>query len=139
MLSELVYLSFRNPKCDDQEVDKILKSSVANNGKQDITGVLLYSKTKFLQVLEGEKEHIMALYDKIKTDKRHRSPVMLSIKPIMQRYFPSWQMAGKEIDTEEYHFLTDLTSVEKEEFKALLDGQNNNNASKLIARIFSGE
>jgi len=55
MLSQIIYVSVRNANCSDEEIQKILESSNRNNGKLDITGVLLYSRNKFLQVLEGEK------------------------------------------------------------------------------------
>ena len=43
-----------------------MESSIRNNGKIDISGVLLYSDQKFLQVLEGEHKQIIELYDTIK-------------------------------------------------------------------------
>ena len=136
MLSELLYVSFRNSSCTNSEVEKILSESIKNNGKQNITGVLLYSKDRFLQVLEGEKEQITGLYDKIKTDSRHSQAMMLSVKPIQERFFPSWQMAGKEMDSA-YEFLSPLGEEEKKEFLQLLEGENNNNAVKMISKLFS--
>lgn len=136
MLSELLYISFRQTSCTNEEVKTILEQSVKNNGKQNITGVLLYSKDKFLQVLEGENEHILALYDKIKTDPRHNRVLMLSLKPLKERFFPSWQMAGKEMDSG-YSFLSSLSDNEQQEFKQLLEGESNNNAVKMISKLFS--
>lgn len=136
MLSELLYISFRQPLCTDEDVKTILEQSVKNNGKQNITGVLLYSKKKFLQVLEGENEHILALYDKIKTDQRHSKVLMLSLKPLKERFFPSWQMAGKEMDSG-YDFLSALPDNEKETFKQLLEGETTNNAVRMISKLFN--
>lgn len=136
MLSELLYISFRQPSCTDEDVKSILEQSVKNNGKQNITGVLLYSESKFLQVLEGENEQILALYDNIKTDPRHKKVLMLSLKPLKERFFPSWQMAGKEMDSG-YEFLSNLQGEEKQEFQQLLEGETSNNAVKMIAKLFN--
>ncbi|EAY27047.1 BLUF domain-containing protein [Microscilla marina] len=136
MLSELLYISFRNSSCTSEEVEKILKQSIQNNGKKNITGVLLYSKVQFLQVLEGDNEQIVTLYDKIKTDSRHDKALMLSLKPIKERFFPSWQMAGKEMDSG-YQFLSTLQEEEKKEFQQILEGETNSNAVKIISRLFN--
>lgn len=136
MLSQLIYVSVRTAKCTDVEIDKILEASNRKNGDKDITGVLLYSKTKFLQVLEGEKKEILDLYDKIKEDDRHKNVILISLKPISTRYFPSWQMGSKQIDTEQYEFLTNMTAAEQAKFKALLNGEQQNEAIKIINKLF---
>lgn len=136
MLSELVYLSFRSATCTDEDVEKILEQARRFNGKQDITGVLVYSKDKFLQVLEGEQEKILSLYEKIKLDKRHDRALMVANRPIMERHFPSWQMAQKAINTDDFSFLSEMTDEEQTQFKALLNGENQNNATRMIARLF---
>jgi len=137
MLSELVYLSFRSAACTDDDVQKILEEARQFNGKQDITGVLIYSQEKFLQVLEGEQDKIIALYEKIKLDDRHDRALMVSNRPITERHFPSWQMAEKAINTDDYAFLSFMNEEEQAQFKALLKGEEQNNATKMIARLFA--
>ncbi|MGK7394640.1 MAG: BLUF domain-containing protein [Candidatus Cyclobacteriaceae bacterium M3_2C_046] len=136
MLSQLIYVSVRKNNCTDQEIENILASSNKNNGKKDITGVLLFSDTKFLQVLEGEKSDILALYDHIKLDERHKNVMMISLKPITQRYFPSWQMGSKAIDTQSFSFLTEMSSQEQTQFKSLLEGKEQQDAIKVIHKLF---
>jgi hypothetical protein len=123
MLSQLVYISVRNAECTDQEIEKILESSIRNNGKIDISGVLLYSDQKFLQVLEGEYKQIIELYDTIKEDKRHKNLVMLSLGSIKERNFPSWQMGSKKISLDDVDFNTRMTDEDKQEFKSILSGK----------------
>jgi len=136
MLSQLIYVSVRKSTCTDHEIENILASSNKNNGKKDITGVLLYSNNKFLQVLEGDRNEILNLYDHIKLDDRHKNVTMLSLKPISQRYFPSWQMGSKAIDTNSYSFLTDMTAQEQAQFKSLLEGNEQQNSIKIIHKLF---
>lgn len=123
MLSQLVYISVRSAECTDKEIEKILESSIRNNGKIDISGVLLYSDQKFLQVLEGEFKQIIELYDTIKEDKRHKNVVMLSLGSIKERNFPSWQMGSKKISLDDVDFNTRMTDEDKQEFKSILSGK----------------
>ncbi|MGB3464870.1 MAG: BLUF domain-containing protein [Cyclobacteriaceae bacterium] len=99
-LSCLVYTSFRKPNCDEQELQNILKSCQNNNKPKGITGVLLHSKSRFLQYLEGDETQIVALYNKIKEDPRHASVTQRDLKKIDKRVFPSWAMAHKEMSSE---------------------------------------
>lgn len=135
MLSQIIYVSVRKSNCTDAEIQKILEASNRKNGKLNISGVLLYSKSKFLQVLEGEKDEIVALYDKIKDDERHTNIVMIALRPIKERSFPSWQMGSKQID-DSYEFLTDMDEKSKKEFKAILEGEQNNDAIRVINKLF---
>jgi hypothetical protein len=82
MLSQLVYVSNRKPNCSGEEIEKILESCKKNNAPLNITGVLLYSETKFIQLVEGDAKVIAGLYDKIKKDNRHSNPMMISYNPI---------------------------------------------------------
>lgn len=56
MLSELVYLSFRSATCTDDDVKKILEEARRSNGKEGITGVLVYSKDKFCKYWKANKQ-----------------------------------------------------------------------------------
>jgi len=136
MLSQLIYVSTRNASCSDDDIQKILEASNRKNGKLDITGVLLYSRNKFLQVLEGEKDLILELYNKIKLDERHKNVIMISLKGIEQRYFPSWQMGSKNMESQSYEFITNMTDNDKSEFNELLDGKTNENAISIINKLF---
>nr|WKN37531.1 BLUF domain-containing protein [Tunicatimonas sp. TK19036] len=128
MLSQLVYVSSRSEFCTDQEIQKILASCQKNNKDKDITGVLLYSLTHFVQYLEGEYSEIIHLYDKIKEDQRHKKAVMISNGPISGRVFPSWQMGAKKFDNYAIDYQSDMNGHEQETFRNILAGKNSNNA-----------
>lgn len=136
MLAQVIYLSDRAPKCSDEEITKILETSRINNGQKNITGVLLYSKTKFIQVLEGDKNDILALYDEIKKDERHRNVAMISLSPIKERFFPSWQMGEKKFDTESVEFISKINAEDRNEFKEILDGKKQTNVFNIIKKLF---
>lgn len=123
MLSQLVYVSQRKSTCTQAEIDKILASCKKNNPPLNITGVLLYSDSKFIQLVEGDAKVIMTLYDKIKLDPRHSNPMMISYGPIKEKSFPSWHMGTKKIFGNEVDFKTDITADDKTVFNSILSGK----------------
>lgn len=138
MLSQLIYVSKRTKDCYERDIEQILEQSVFNNQKSGVSGVLLYSQSRFLQCIEGDFRTIMTLYEKIKRDNRHYDPNMLSLIPIAERAFPSWQMAGKSLDLDKMDFKKRLSLAEQNEFEELLSGQRTDGAriTKLIANFF---
>ena len=123
MLSQLVYVSNRKPNCTAEEIEKILDSCKKNNPPLNITGVLLYSETKFIQLVEGDAKVIMGLYDKIKKDNRHSNAMMISYNPITEKSFPSWHMAKRNITNTDLEFKTDISGDDKKTFAAILNGK----------------
>ena len=138
MLTHLVYVSARKRNCTDDEIEKILAACRANNGPLDITGVLLYSDTRFIQYVEGKSTALTGLYDKIKKDTRHEKVVMISYNPITERIFPSWQMGSKKFNSASIDFLTDVAEPEKVLFKNILSGQEQegNKTLSLVKKFF---
>lgn len=97
MLS-LIYVSTSVKLLNDEELLDILKVSRENNSSRDVTGLLLYKGGNFMQVLEGPDEVVEALYEKIKTDLRHKDVNVLSREQISNRQFPAWEMAFQNLD-----------------------------------------
>jgi len=54
--------------------------------------MLLYDDGSFLQVLEGEREPMSALYERILADRRHTSIMKLLEREIDERQFGDWKM-----------------------------------------------
>jgi|SRR5688572_26067611 hypothetical protein len=138
MLSHLIYISSRTPQCSDAEIEKIMTSSVKNNPQSSITGVLLYSDKSFVQYIEGEYKNLSALYDKIKSDNRHKNTVMISSAPIKTRSFPSWHMAAKKLDMNNIEFKTKIDVQERAILDEVLAGkkQDSEKAISLIRKLF---
>lgn len=61
---------------------------------------------------------------------------MISLKAINQRYFPSWQMGSKKIESQSYEFITNMTDDDRDEFNDLLEGKSNENAISIIIKLF---
>ena len=126
MLSQLVYVSNRKSNCTESEIEKILASCKKNNPVLEITGVLLYSDTKFIQMVEGDSKVVTTLYDKIKLDNRHANCMMISYNPIAEKSFPSWHMGARKIAGKDVDFKTDISSEDKDTFNAILNGKEEN-------------
>lgn len=97
-LYTLVYISAGTHLFSDQELDSLLAKSRENNSKINITGILLYSEGNFIQAIEGTKEDIDYLFNKISLDPRHKYIIKLYQKPITERMFSEWSMAFKKSD-----------------------------------------
>ena len=97
----LVYASTALSDWSLQQLLQLLKTCRKNNSANDITGMLLYSNRTFFQVLEGEEEKVMELYNFIKKDKRHRDVTLIEKKDIIDREFPFWSMGSQKLDKQD--------------------------------------
>jgi hypothetical protein len=92
MLVRLMYASRAVPAIDQEELLAILKKSKANNHKRGVTGALCFSEGIFIQVLEGGRNAVNQLYNRIASDARHNDVVLLNYEEIEERRFAGWSM-----------------------------------------------
>lgn len=62
------------------------------NEQHGITGTLCYGNGQFLQCIEGEKRHVLALQERIFADNRHKNVEVLLLQEIDHRSFTDWRM-----------------------------------------------
>lgn len=95
-LYQLTYASESNVGLDikgvNPEVGRILAKSKNNNAQLKVGGVLYYADGYFFQVLEGEKETVQRLYEKLSTDNRHSHVKVLKEGYIEEAQFNNWSM-----------------------------------------------
>lgn len=60
------------------------------NKGHEVTGILLYNERSFFQLIEGEKEIIQPLYDKIIKDSRHKDIIKFLEKPVSRPAFDGY-------------------------------------------------
>lgn len=96
MLVRLLYASRATGPVDDALVASILQRSQAYNSEHGITGILCTSAQAgvFLQVLEGGRGAVNALYAGIVKDPRHHDVTLLAYEEITERRFPGWRMGN---------------------------------------------
>ncbi|CAN5917445.1 hypothetical protein BH11PSE8_BH11PSE8_34210 [soil metagenome] len=92
MLVRLMYASRAADSVNQESLVAILKKSKANNPATGVTGVLCFSGGLFLQVLEGGRGPVNALYHRIAADPRHRDVLLLTYEEIEERSFAGWAM-----------------------------------------------
>ncbi|GGD53110.1 BLUF domain-containing protein [Muriicola marianensis] len=89
----LVYKSVAKPDFTLDQIQEMLIKAQENNRSLGITGCLLYHRGEFIQYLEGNQYKVLTLFDKIKTDPRHKNVELLSYEEREERVFSSWDMA----------------------------------------------
>lgn len=89
----LIYTSAAEPGVREIEMHDILTEAIRNNELRNLTGLLVYDDGMFIQMLEGEKEDVEFIFEKIKKDERHFDVRTLSSGLSQMRHFPDWRMA----------------------------------------------
>ncbi|MFN9141519.1 MAG: BLUF domain-containing protein, partial [Betaproteobacteria bacterium] len=92
MLVRLLYASRLADGAGAEVVEAIVSQSRENNPANGITGVLCYAGDVFMQVLEGGRAPVNALYNRIARDERHRQVMLLHYEEITERRFGGWTM-----------------------------------------------
>ena len=72
----------------------LLRQARSYNQNHRLTGLLLYTdQTKeFVQVLEGPRDEVEKIYEKIAVDPRHKHAFVLHEGQAAGRMFPDWRM-----------------------------------------------
>ncbi len=97
----IVYASSARWHLSEIELENILKRARINNTASGISGLLLYSGGNFLQVLEGAKDVVEKLYDRIERDNRHTGVMRLMEITSQERNFDGWSMGYRKINEHE--------------------------------------
>lgn len=93
---QLAYISTARGNVDRTLLDSILSTSRRNNIAVGVTGLLVTGGRRFLQVLEGPDQAVLATYARIQADPRHRGFVLITCQGIQERAFGEWSMAYRE-------------------------------------------
>ncbi len=72
----------------------IHKVAKARNGSEGVGGFLVLTRTHFVQLLEGERNIVMATYQRIVRDPRHTQCTLVDISPVRFRQFEAWAMGA---------------------------------------------
>ena len=92
MLVRLTYASRANDGITPEAMNALCKQARTKNMDLGVTGVLVFSDGIFLQVLEGGRDAVSSLYNRIAQDRRHRDVVLLGYEDIDERRFAGWAM-----------------------------------------------
>ena len=97
-LVQLAYASACVGRLQLNTIENILSKAVEKNRALGITGFLCFDHKYFLQVLEGERRAVNALYHLIAADSRHANATLLLFREITTRDFPEWAMGDCNLE-----------------------------------------
>lgn len=110
-LIHCAYSSMLAPDSTEAELVPILTKARRTNATLQATGILLFHRRSFFQVLEGPRQRIEALYERISADPRHVQVTQLVNEPIEDRSFRDWTMGLMEPTAADLAAVPALTQV----------------------------
>jgi hypothetical protein len=116
-LHRLVYASAASAPLLAEKLDRIVNHARHANASTGVTGMLLFQEGRFLQVLEGTREALLDLVERIRRDRRHQNLTILEWGPAETRVFATpmaWTSARHFTDGQRMALLDalDLTGVD---------------------------
>lgn len=94
-----VYISQAVKPFTTAELAELLRKARISNASRGITGLLLYQNGTFMQAVEGPKQEVDLLVNRIEADPRHRRMMKLLSGFQDERQFPDWSMGFPELDS----------------------------------------
>lgn len=97
-LKSLTYTSWARPGITTEEVEAILATARANNAQEELTGILIFNGTSFMQILEGEPPVVDSMVKRLRGDRRHSNMSIRDDREIDERLFTDWSMAYLKLE-----------------------------------------
>lgn len=96
-IHRLVYLSAATELLSKPDLLNLLNKARQKNLSLGVTGLLLYKDGDFIQLLEGERDAVKALYQTILQDRRHRGATLILEEEAETRLFADWSMGFRDL------------------------------------------
>ncbi len=96
-LHRLVYRSRLSPEAAadlEYQLRDILSSSITNNRRDGVSGLLVTVQGCFIQALEGSLNAVQNAFGRISRDPRHSETVVIAAGPAEARLFQDWDMCA---------------------------------------------
>lgn len=101
---QILYVSGATEELSGRELRSLANAAALQNDQLGVTGLLLYSKQRFMQFLEGKIMTVGGLFEVIRNDPRHHGILVMRRGFVPFREFPDWSMrlarSGEIADTE---------------------------------------
>lgn len=92
MLYGVIYSSFCTEPLEVEGLVNLLTQAREKNKRLDVTGVLAYHDSRFIQLIEGEKLIIHDLFNTICNDSRHHKVDVIWEGEVSSRNLSNWTM-----------------------------------------------
>lgn len=96
----------------DAGVRQIVETSRRNNAAVGVTGILVCHDGVFIQALEGDRNAVETVYDRVSGDSRHDEVRIVSAESVAERLFGSWSMCAATLDPHDALILTFIGDAE---------------------------
>ncbi len=96
----LIYVSQATHSLSGEDLGPLQKLAQSFNRSNDISGCLVYRDGFFMQMLEGQRDTLLALMDHIKADTRHRDVRVVMEGPARHRFFADRGMVLHDLTQE---------------------------------------
>lgn len=131
-LHEIVYMSLACDAMSAQSLGALLDDSRSRNQAAGVTGMLVYHEREFMQLIEGERAVIEALFERIAADARHQQVYTLWQGPIATRNFADWTMGFLTLDDQTLRQHAGFASLRDEGLVAL---SRDNRGKKILMNL----
>lgn len=91
-IRRLIYSSRVGRQVRFADAEAIAEAAAERNLRASLTGLLLYTPSHFVQVLEGERAAVDETFLRIRADSRHTRVVIIDDREVPSREFPAWGM-----------------------------------------------
>ena len=91
-ITSLTYTSLARLDLQASDREDIHRAARELNALDGITGLLVFNGTHFLQIVEGTREAVEELLDRLRRDPRHTGLEVRDQHRVAQRSFPDWSM-----------------------------------------------
>lgn len=94
----VIYVSRACKPMSGEQLQALLETSRRNNRAIGVTGFLIYQDGYFMQMLEGQRELVDPLMERIARDPRHEDPRVIIRSQAKRRLFNDWSMGFWNLD-----------------------------------------
>ncbi len=90
---QIAYFSTASTPQNAEVLHTILQVARSRNARDGITGLLVAGGNRYMQVIEGPRLEMEALWASIRADQRHCAVAQLLKRTVLERAFGDWSMA----------------------------------------------
>ncbi len=91
-LEQLLYRSRASRSMTMQELRELLLQARERNAAEEVTGLLVHDRDRFIQWLEGPGDNLERIWSSIQKDARHYEVERIYVPRLKQRMFKDWDM-----------------------------------------------
>ncbi|WBU37528.1 BLUF domain-containing protein [Homoserinibacter sp. YIM 151385] len=120
-MKSIVYSSRATAEMTSEALSSILETSRRNNERLGITGLMLYRRRRFFQLMEGPAADIDERLEVIERDSRHEQLHVHLSYDVERRQFPAWSMGFDAVSDDAARSLPGYRSSISDLFTAPVD------------------